>query len=100
MLVRPKTAVHFNTHLKILWTEVAALGSGGECQWAADPDSVAELERSVFNVLLSNEAFGNRPAFYVTAQNELRFSFLLLLEPSLCIRLSQIIVSVMVHDLK
>src|SRR5262249_36971669 len=100
MLVCPKTAVHFHSHLKVLRTEIASFGSRRQCKRAADAHGVAELEWRVFYVLLRNEIFGNRPALVIAAKYEFRFHLSLLLEPNLRSRFCQIIVAIAVDDFK
>lgn len=62
MLMRSQSAVYFGSGLKILWTEIAIFGPGGQSERAADANSVSELEGFVPDILFSNEIFRNRPA--------------------------------------
>src|SRR5215471_609387 len=98
VLVSAKAAIHLHSDLNILRTEIAAVGPRFECEWTADANGVAELERRMFNILLGDEVLGNRPSLEVAPKNELRFKLSLFLEPGPSVWHCQIIAAVVVDD--
>ena len=96
----PQAAVEFHAGLKILGTEVASLGSRGQCEWTADSYGVPELERGMGHILLDDKILGNSPSFEVAPENELGLQFPLLFASSLIVCNGQIFLGIVIYDLE
>src|ERR1051326_2874102 len=100
VVVRSETAVDLDARLEVFRTKIAALGPGSKRERPADAYRIAELKRFMPNVLLCDEILRDRPAFDVTAQDQLGFDLPFLLRAALVAWLREIVFAVVIHHLQ
>src|SRR4029077_6839129 len=100
VVVSSQAPIHFYARLKILRTQVAALGARRQRQRPAHPSGIAELVRRVSHVLFRDEVLRDIPPAKVAAQDQLGFQLALLLPPRDGTEADQVILAIVVHYLQ